>query len=292
MTLVAFGLSVLIAGMNFIAVRFSNEELPPFWGAGLRFGIASLLLFGLVGLRRLPLPRGASLVGACAYGLLSFGVSYALAYWGLREAPSGFASVVIALVPLLTFFFALLHRLESFRWRPLVGGFFAVAGILFVFRDQLQGAVPLASLLALLGAAVAIAYTNIVVKLTPKTHPAAMNAVAMATGVLLLVVASWLGGERMVLPQLVVTRLTLVYLVLVGSIVLFLLYLYVLERWTATAVAYQLVLAPLVTVPAAAWLRNEPVTLPFLVGGALVLAGVYIGVIRGGERKKGGAHHP
>src|SRR5438270_372850 len=35
---------VLIGGTNFVAVRFSNRELPPFWGAGLRFALAALFL--------------------------------------------------------------------------------------------------------------------------------------------------------------------------------------------------------------------------------------------------------
>ena len=44
------------------------------------------------------------------------------------------------------------------------------------------------------------------------------------------------------------------YLVLIGSVVLFYLYLYVLARWTASATAYSFLLFPVVTVLIAAWL--------------------------------------
>src|SRR5207302_1653941 len=50
---------VLIGGTNFVAVRFSNRELPPFWGAGLRFAIAGLLLVGFAAWRRIRLPLGS-----------------------------------------------------------------------------------------------------------------------------------------------------------------------------------------------------------------------------------------
>lgn len=34
-----FATVVLVGGGNFVAVRFSNRELAPFWGAGLRFAL-------------------------------------------------------------------------------------------------------------------------------------------------------------------------------------------------------------------------------------------------------------
>jgi hypothetical protein len=60
-TAVAFLGIVVLGGMNAVGVRFSNQELAPFWGATLRFGIAAIVLFGIVALRRVPMPRGAAL---------------------------------------------------------------------------------------------------------------------------------------------------------------------------------------------------------------------------------------
>lgn len=97
---------VLIGGTNFVAVRFSNRELPPFWGAGLRFAIAGALLVGFAGWRRIPLPLGSTFPGVAFFGVLNFGMSYALAYWGLLEAPAAMAATFVALVPLMTFFMA------------------------------------------------------------------------------------------------------------------------------------------------------------------------------------------
>ncbi|OLE75721.1 MAG: hypothetical protein AUG02_06700 [Chloroflexi bacterium 13_1_20CM_2_70_9] len=99
-TLVAFAVSVLLGGVNFVAVRFSNRELPPFEGAALRFGIAALLFLGYALARGIPLPRGRALVGAIAFGLLAFGGAYAFGYWGLVTAPAAVGALAFALVPL------------------------------------------------------------------------------------------------------------------------------------------------------------------------------------------------
>ena len=77
--LVAFALGVLLGGANAVATRFTVEEMDPFWGAALRFAAAAII-FAIIGLiRRVILPRGRTLGGVLVYGLLNFGLSYALA---------------------------------------------------------------------------------------------------------------------------------------------------------------------------------------------------------------------
>lgn len=101
LTLVAFVLIVIIGGLNFVATRFSNRELPPFWGAGARIGAAALLLLAVGLIQRLPFPRVRALLGAVIYGVLGFGGSYALAYWAMLQIPAGLASIILASAPLL-----------------------------------------------------------------------------------------------------------------------------------------------------------------------------------------------
>ena len=278
-TLAVFAAVVVIGGLNVVAVRFSNAELAPFWGAGLRFVAAGALLFAIVFARRIRLPRGRALVGVVLYGTLGFAVSYALAYWGLVEAPAGAAVVAISLVPLITLILAPIHGLERFRAQALVGALVSVVGIGIVFADQLSAEVAPLSLVALLLAAVAISESTIVVKSFPRADPAATNAVAMAVGAGLLLALSVALGEPLAAPQETMTVVAVGYLVVVGSVLLFMGFLYVLARWTASAVSYGLVLMPLVAVPAAALLRGEPVTAAFLGGGALVLGGVWFGAL-------------
>jgi drug/metabolite transporter (DMT)-like permease len=276
-TAIAFLAIVLIGGLNGVAIRTSNRELAPFWGGTLRFGIAALVLFGVVALRRVPLPRGAALTGSILYGALGFGAAFGLVYWALVQAPAGLAQVILALVPLLTFLFAVGQGLERFRAQGLAGALVALCGIAIVFAERLGTAAPLLSMVAILAAAACIAESNVVVKRFPRCHPVANNAIAMATGGVMLLGVSLVAGEPRPLPADPRTVAAVAYISLAGSVILFSLFLFVIARWTASASSYVMLLMPLVAVAAAGALLGESVTPAFLIGGALVLAGVYLG---------------
>lgn len=279
LTLLAFIVSTILGGNNAIAVRFSNVELPPFFGAAARFAAASLILFVIVLTLRLPLPNGRSLVGTLIFGALQFGISYALIYWSLLQVPAGLFQVIVALVPLLTFLLAMLHRQESFQWRLLIGGLIAVSGIAIIFRASIQTNIPLPALLAAILSAACIAESVVLLKGFPKSHPVTTNALAMAMGAVILLATSWLFREVPKLPTQTTTWMAILYLIFFGSIITFVLSLYVLSHWTASATSYQLVLMPLVTVLFASWLANERISLAIFTGGLLVLIGVCIGVL-------------
>jgi drug/metabolite transporter (DMT)-like permease len=270
---------VLIGGSNFVAVRFSNAELPPYWGAAIRFLPAGALLGVAMALWRIPIPNGASLRGAAIYGALNFGAGYALGYYGLVDTPAGTAAVMLATVPLFTLALVALHGQEAFRARGLIGAVIALAGIGVVFREQLSANVPLLSLLAMLGNAFVAAEAGVIAKGMPRMHPIATNAVGMLVGGVILLVLSLVVGEPHTLPRATETWASLVYLCGIGSIGLFGLFLAMLRRWTASASSYALVAMPLVAIVLGAVVRGETITPIFLVGGVLVAVGVYVGAL-------------
>jgi drug/metabolite transporter (DMT)-like permease len=214
------------------------------------------------------------------FGALQFGAGFAFVYWGLVHAPAGLSQVLLACVPLFTFGLALAHRQERFRLEGLVGAALAVAGIAVVFGSGYDTGVPTSSMLATLAGAVCWAEALVLVKAFPDVHPAAMNAVGMTVGAGLLLGLSIVSGEELALPEAASTLTAQAYLVLAGSLAVFWLYVFVAQRWSASAASYQLVLIPLVTVVVSAWLQDEPVTPAFGVGSALVLLGVYVGALR------------
>jgi drug/metabolite transporter (DMT)-like permease len=275
--LIAFILLAVFAGGNPVAVRFSNSGLPPFWGATLRFSAAAVIFWMIVLLRGIALPKGRALVGAVIYGLLSIGAAYAALYWGLVRAPAGLAGAVLALAPLMTLLFASAHGVERFRWRGLIGAVVATVGILVGVVGGFGGAVPVLSVLALVAGVACIAEASVVFKLLPKGNPMAYNAVSLTTGIPLLAVLSLLMGERWTLPTSASTWAAYAYLVVIGSVVVFSLSLYVLSRWTASATSYVFLLMPVATVILAALLAGEVITPSFVIGAALVIAGVWLG---------------
>ena len=276
----AFAVNALLAGGNAVGIRFSNRELDPLWGAGVRFGLAALLLVALLAMLRLELPRGRALLGAVLFGSLNFGAAFGLAYYALVELHAGFGQILLALVPLATLLLAVLQGQERLRLAAVVGTLLALAGIALMSRAPLRESVPLLSLLAALGSALCFAQAAVLVRRLPPVHPVTMNAIGMASGTALLLAGSLLAGETAALPADDGTWIALGYLVAVGSVVVFLLYLFVLGRWTASRAAYVFVLIPFVTVVLSAWLDDEPVGSELVLGGLLVLAGVYVGALR------------
>jgi drug/metabolite transporter (DMT)-like permease len=277
LTLLAFAGVVLFGGGNAIAVKESVAELAPFWSAGLRFVVAGLLLLVIVVATGRRFPRGRSFTGALLYGALAFAASFGFIYPALREVPAGTAMVLIALVPLLTFGLAILHGQERFHVQGLLGALIAFAGVGVVVADQLSAAVPLMSLLLIFAGVLFIAESGVILKWVPRSDPFATNAVAMLAGAAILLPLSIASGEAWAAPTEPVTWLALGYLVVFGSIAMFGLYLFALRRWTASAVSYVTLLMPLVTVPLAAALISEQVSPSFVVGGAIALAGVFVG---------------
>lgn len=277
--LIAFALTVLFAGNNAIAVRYSNMELPPFFGAAIRFAMAALIFFFIALILRLPLPRGRGLLGAVLFGFIGTGINYALLYWALETLHPGLSMVILALVPLMTFILACVHRLESFRWKALIGSLLALAGISVIVWNQLGANAPILPMLAVVGGAVCFAESNIIIKAFPQSHPITTNAIASTVGTVLLFILSAVWRETPHMPTLPTTWLALGFLVLFGSVATFGLSIYIIKNWTASASSYQFVLFPIVTIAVSAWLTKETVSLALILGAILVLAGVYFGGI-------------
>jgi drug/metabolite transporter (DMT)-like permease len=278
--LAAFVASALLAGGNAVGVRFSNRELDPLWGAGLRFSLAAALLVAVMAVLRLPLPRGRALTGALLYGLFNFGASFALAYYALVRVHAGLGQTLLALVPLAALLLAVAQGQERLRLAAVVGTLLALVGVAVISGASLGKSVPLLSLLAVLGGVLCFAEAAVLVRRFPPVHPVTMNAVGMTTGAALLIAGSVIVGERFELPQRTATWFALGYLVVVGSVLVFVLYLVVLRHWAASRAAYGFVLTPVVTVALSAWLDDEPIRAGLVLGGLLVVAGVYVGALR------------
>jgi drug/metabolite transporter (DMT)-like permease len=282
--LVAFAGVVLLGGTNVVLVVVTTRELDPFWSAALRFGSAALLASLAALALGLTVPRGRVLAVSVIYGMLTFFAGFALFYWGTKQVPAGIASVILGSVPLLTFFLAVAQRIERFRVRGLVGAVLAIVGIGLISARPPAGSLPILPLLAVIGAAAGAAQGSIVVRQIPGTHPLVTNAVGMAAGAALLVVTSLLAGESHALP--VSSSVWAALLVMVAtSPLLFVLFVFVIQRWSVTAASYQLVLFPLVSIVLAAILLDEPISASILVGAPLVLLGVYVGALAPDRRR-------
>ena len=276
----AFFLTALLGGGNSVAVRFSNVELAPYWGATIRLGASAILFWLIVYLWRIPIPQRRDALVLLLTGFFAVGISFGLLYFGFVKLQASLGSVIIALGPLMTFFLAILHGLEKFRWQSLLGGVIALTGISIAVRAQLGAEIPILSVLALIAGSAISAEGNVILKIfSPKSHPMVTNALTLSSGLLFLLFTTFLMGETHNVPVLPSTWMAIAYTVIPGSVVMFYLFIWILSRWSASATSYVIMLFPIVATTAGSLLGGEKITLTFILGGALVLVGVWIGAL-------------
>ena len=276
--LAAFVLVILLGGSNSVAIRFSNQELAPFWGAFLRLMPAALIYWAIFFGRKMSMPVFKDTAVIAINGFISTGMGFALLYWGLQTVPVSLATVVISTGPLFTLILAVLHRLETLRVQALIGGLIAFAGLAIAVRAQPGSSDLIPGILALLLGALISAEGNIIFKIySVNSSPVIINALSLFSAAVFVGGVSFFAHETWNLPSTSTGWMALGYLIVFGSVVMFYLFVYVLTRWTASAASYSILFFPLVATLLAAWLANETVTFPFILGGAIVLLGVWVG---------------
>lgn len=276
--LAAFILVILLGGSNSVAIRFSNQELAPFWGAFLRLMPAALIYWTIFFGRKMSMPVFKDTAVIAINGFISTGMGFALLYWGLQTVPVSLATVVISTGPLFTLILAVLHRLETFRVQALIGGLIAFAGLAIAVRAQPGSSDLIPGILALLLGALISAEGNIIFKIySVNSNPVIINALSLFSAAIFVGGVSFFAQETWNLPSTSTVWTALAYLVIFGSVLMFYLFVYVLTRWTASAASYSILFFPLIATLLAAWLANETVTFPFILGGAIVLLGVWVG---------------
>lgn len=278
-TWIAFLFFVLLAGSNPVAIRYSNAELPPFWGATARLTVAAAVFWIIALVRRAALPKGQALLRTVLYGLVGTGAANALSYWALVRVQAGMAALFLALVPLMTLFLAAAHGQERLSWRGLVGGLIAVLGTVVIVGGGLGTSLTIPAVLALLGVVLCMGEGAVIFKAIPRGEPVATNAVSISASAVMLGAISLLAGETWRLPSAAHTWAAFAYLAIVGSVLVFYLYLYVLMRWSASRSAYGFVLLPVASVIVSALLTGEVVTTSFVIGAIITLLGVWLAAL-------------
>lgn len=277
--LLAFFLFILVGGGASVAIRITYAELAPFWAAASRFALAAIVFWLLVYFQKLRLPKGRALLGAVIFGTVTVGLAFVLIAWGLVATPASLYQILMALVPLLTLFLSALHGVESITTRGILGSLLAVVGIAITVGGATSVQLSLPHIVAILVAAAFMAEGGVLIKKFPPNPPIMTNAIGMTVGALILGVVSLFSREPWVLPTQTNTIVAFIYLTFFVTILAFMLYMFVLGKWTASGTSYGFVIVPLVTIVVAATIAGETITINFLLGAVFVLAGVFVGAL-------------
>ena len=280
-------------GSSYLFIKIGVETLTPFTLVAGRLAIGAAVLALVMRLRRQAMPVERSTYGhLLVVALLGIVIPFSLITWGEQTIDSGLAAILNGTVPLFAIVLAALvladEPITVNRLFGLVVGFIGVVVLTSPsLSDGFGGSLP--GQLALIGASISYAAAGVYARRTVRGVPALTSAYLEVGFAFLitLVLAVAFGSPWMssLEPEAV---FSVAWLGLIGSGLAFLAFFYLLERWGATRTALVAYLLPVVGIILGVLVLQETLSLPMLVGTALIIGGIALANSRYGHRRLAG----
>jgi drug/metabolite transporter (DMT)-like permease len=273
----------LVWGSTYLAISFAVQSIPPFLMAGFRFLVAGGILFAVRLLLGDPLPRRIEWRGAAIVGLFLLLGGNGGVVWAEQRVASMIAALMIGATP---FWIVLVDAVRPNgvhpNWRTIAGLVVGFIGIILlvsasaseesVEKIDLVGVIAL--LLASLSWAIGSVYGRTARLPVSPLMGTAMEMLAGGAGLLVLgtVVGEW---GRLDLSSITSASWTaLVYLILIGSLLGFAAYSWLIRVAPLSLVSTYAYVNPLVAIFLGSWIASEPVTLRIVVSAVIILSAV------------------
>ncbi len=295
LVIVAFAALYLIWGSTYLGIRFSIETIPPFLMAGARFVLAGMIMYavawsqgsrlrrsgceGRIGKSNWRNWRTSLIIGACLLLGGNGGVTISEKY-----IDSGLAALVVAIVPiyivLLGWLTGMAPRPTPVMWMGLAGGFVGV-GTLFgpgLHVHSTAGRNPAIGISILLVTSFIWSAGSLYSRVAKHAaSPFLTAAQQMICGGILLLLAGIVTGELRRFHPGSVSLLSLgsfIYLVLIGAVVGYTAYIWLLRHCDPAKVATYAYVNPIVAVLLGTFFAGETVTVRTLIAAALIIGSV------------------
>ena len=280
----AFAAVYVIWGSTYLAIRIAIETIPPLLMAGVRFLSAGALLYGTLRLRGVPSPRVTQWRSALIIGVLLLLAGNGGVTWAEQRVPSSLAALLVATVPL---WMILLDWLRPGGSPPksavfvgLAVGFAGIA-LIVLSRDRVgHNLVDPLGVAVLMGAALCWAVGSIWSKYLPHAaHPLMSVAAQMLCGGGMMLAFGLARGEMASFQPAAVSSaslLALAYLVLIGALVGFTAYVWLLQVSTPARVSTYAYVNPFIAVLLGHFVAHEPITGSILAAGGLIIGAVIL----------------
>jgi len=283
-TLLAFAIIYFVWGSTFLAIRIGVHEVPPLMLASMRFLAAGLVLYGWVSARGGRQPNLRQWLSATLLALLIFVFDYGLLFWAEQRVPSGIAAVMMATIPV---FMALSEILilgtQRLTARLVLASVVGMGGVVVLVSHSLNlGGAPIdgRGAAALVFAAMTWGIASALNRKLPLPESKGMSSgIQMLAGGVLLAVGSAAFGEFRAFRVEAVSGkawLSLIYLIVAGSIIGFTAYVWLLHHQSPTKVGTYAYVNPVVAVVVGYFLGGETLGLRTVVGTLFVLISVVI----------------
>lgn len=285
--LAAFAALYLIWGSTYLGILFAIQSIPPFLMAGVRFFLAGIIMFAIARFQGAPKPdpvtwRDALIVGACLLLFGNGGVTVAE-----KWVPTGLAALLVATVPiyiaLLGWITGSAPRPTPMVWLGLIGGFVGVGllvgSALTNSSESPNEHLALGMAILLFGSLVWSAGSLYSRRARNAPSPFLAAGQQMLCGGALLILAGVAFGEYRGFDPRQITMpsaMAFVYLVLIGSLVGFPAYIFLLRHCDPAKVATYAYVNPIVAVLLGTAFAGETLTMRTLLGAGLIIGSVAV----------------
>lgn len=276
---------MLIWGVNFIVAKIALRHLDPVTLASFRVVLSAALIVPVY----LALPRRAGSFSRgdvwefVKLGLFGVAINQMCFTIGISYTTVSHSALIVGMGPIYVLMLAWLMGLESMTWKKILGMALAFAGVVVLAGEQgfsLEGGSLLGDLITLAGSWGFAFYVVLGKKVAPRFDSLEMNTFNYLTGaVLVLPVAV---RQALVLDWHAVAWpgwAGLVFMAAFASVLAYLLYFWALRHVSASRLAAFSYLLPVLATVLGIVFLGEPVTKHLLVGGGLVMAGIYLAEI-------------
>ncbi len=277
-------------GSSYLFIKIGIESLTPLTLVAARVAIGAMVLAVVMRLTRQALPRERRVYGhMVVVARLGIVIPFTLITWGEQTIDSGLAAILTGTVPLFAIILAalVLHD-EPITVNRLVGLVVGFAGLVVLTSPSL-GSGPggtLPGVLALIGSSVSYGAAGVYARRTVSDVPPLTNAfLEVGFAALITLVLALALDDPFATRIEASTVLSVAWLGLIGSGLAFLAFFYLLGRWGATRTSLVAYVMPVVGVVLGVIVLRETVSLPVLIGMALIIAGVALANSQFGQRR-------
>lgn len=282
----ALGLVCFFWGTTWIASRQGVLHMPALQLSGIRQTIGGLcyVIFFLV--KGVPLPKGKEWIHILVLSFLTFMLSNGLSTWGVEYISSGLGSIMGAIFPLWLVIIGLVVSRATMPRLAIIGLILGFAGVCIIFYEHLNDFLNpdfrfgiLISMIATWTWAFATLYT--------KKHAATYNpyfslGLQMLISGVVLIAGTAITDSKNLNTAIPITQIpwqswvSIAYLVVFGSIISFVAYLYALQNLSAEQTSIYAYVNPVVAVFFGWLLFEEKLTVFIIAGGVVALYGIYL----------------
>ncbi len=269
----------VVWGASFLAIRIALDEIPVLTSVAHRVGWAALLLWLIVRLRRVPVPRDIRVWGAfTVMGCLNNVIPFSLMAWGQLHIEVGLTSILNATTAIFAVLVAAMifpdEKLTKNRALGVALGFAGVATAIGLQALQNFDIRSLAQL-AVLAGAVSYAFAGAWARKTLGDQDPMVNAAGMLTGsTLIMVPLAWSIDGPFDLSLAPVTWGAILYYAAISTALAYLLYYRVLAMAGAGNLLLCTLIIPPVAITLGALVRDESLKPDAFLGFALLGLGL------------------